>query len=83
MFQLGDFYEFFFDDAAIVARILKITLTNRRGVPMAGIPFYAINYYINQFLAANINVAVTENDGNVQNQTIQMIYEAGDQSKKS
>ncbi len=37
-FQLGDFYETFYDDAETVSRELEIVLTSRDGVPMAGVP---------------------------------------------
>ncbi|HOD74210.1 MAG TPA: hypothetical protein PKM13_06710, partial [Candidatus Bipolaricaulis anaerobius] len=33
LFQLGDFYEAFFEDAETVARDLEIILTSREGVP--------------------------------------------------
>jgi DNA mismatch repair ATPase MutS len=38
LFRLGDFYEMFFEDAEIGARLLGITLTKRGDTPMAGIP---------------------------------------------
>lgn len=44
--RIGDFVEFFFDDAIKVASILKIALTKRRDVPMAGIPFHAMESYL-------------------------------------
>ena len=34
--RLGDFYEFFFEDARVVARLLGVSLTHRREAPMAG-----------------------------------------------
>ena len=41
-FRMGDFYEMFFDDAELAARILGITLTSRGdGVPLAGVPVKA------------------------------------------
>ncbi|MCK5042894.1 MAG: hypothetical protein KAR51_02615, partial [Candidatus Aenigmarchaeota archaeon] len=50
MTRMGDFYEMFFDDAKTAARELDITLTSRGGkhrqVPLAGIPYHAIDSYI-------------------------------------
>ncbi|MBI2498577.1 MAG: hypothetical protein HYV75_11880, partial [Opitutae bacterium] len=40
LFRLGDFYEMFFEDAEIGARLLGITLTKRQTTPMAGIPHH-------------------------------------------
>src|SRR5213594_2710605 len=45
-FRLGDFYESFFEDAELAARLLQITLTSRQGAPMAGIPHHAADGYI-------------------------------------
>jgi DNA mismatch repair protein MutS len=36
LFQMGDFLETFHDDAVTASRILGLTLTKRRGIPMAG-----------------------------------------------
>ncbi len=41
LFRLGDFYEMFFEDARLGARLLQITLTSRQDAPMAGIPHHA------------------------------------------
>ena len=41
-FRMGDFYEFFYDDAAVASRELQLTLTARnkeRNIPMCGVPF--------------------------------------------
>ncbi len=64
-FRLGDFYETFFDDAAIVARELEITLTSReagkgRRVPMAGIPHHAADGYIARLLDRGFRVAICD-----------------------
>ena len=37
-FRLGDFYEMFNEDAVEVSRLLNLTLTQRAGHPMCGIP---------------------------------------------
>src|SRR2546425_10769441 len=46
LFRLGDFYETFFEDAEVAARLLQITLTSRQGAPMAGIPHHAADGYL-------------------------------------
>ena len=40
-FRLGDFYEMFGEDAREVSSLLDLTLTQRNGQPMAGIPYHA------------------------------------------
>ena len=59
-FRLGDFYEMFFDDAEVGARILGLTLTQRGGAPMAGIPFHASETYIDKLLKAGKKVAICD-----------------------
>ena len=59
-FRLGDFYEFFFEDALLVARLLNIAVTRRQEVPMAGIPFHAVDKYLGQIVAAGHAVAVCD-----------------------
>lgn len=60
LFRLGDFYEMFDDDAREGARILGITLTQRNGQPMAGIPYHAAENYIQKVLSAGMKVAICE-----------------------
>ena len=60
-FRMGDFYEMFFDDAELGARVLGITLTARGdGVPLAGVPVKAAADYLRQLIAAGHRVAVCE-----------------------
>ena len=60
-FRMGDFYEMFFDDAQLGARILNITLTSRGdGVPLAGVPVKAATDYLKQLVAAGYRVAICE-----------------------
>ena len=60
-FRMGDFYEMFFDDAELGARVLGITLTSRGdGVPLAGVPVKAAADYLRQLIAAGHRVAVCE-----------------------
>ena len=64
-FRMGDFYEMFFEDAKIAARELRITLTSREKnkknpIPMAGIPYHALNGYLTKMLKAGYKVAICE-----------------------
>src|SRR5690349_13473225 len=60
-FRMGDFYEMFFDDAELAARVLGITLTSRGdGVPLAGVPVKAAADYLRQLIAAGHRVAICE-----------------------
>jgi DNA mismatch repair protein MutS len=64
-FRLGDFYETFDDDAKITAREMEITLTSRemgkgQRVPMAGIPFHALDNYLAKLINKGYKVAICE-----------------------
>ncbi len=70
LYRLGDFYETFDEDARIVARDARISLTSRSfgrsgRVPMAGIPHHALNGYLARLLAAGHTVAIAEQVGEV------------------
>jgi len=60
LFRLGDFYEMFFEDAQMGAQLLNVSLTQRGGVPMCGIPYHAANGYIGRILRAGRKVAVCD-----------------------
>ena len=60
LFRLGDFYEMFFADAEEGSRLLDLTLTQRQGMPMCGMPFHAAEGYIAQLLKAGRRVAVCD-----------------------
>jgi DNA mismatch repair protein MutS len=60
LFRLGDFYELFFDDAIQASRILGLTLTQRHGQPMAGLPYHAADSYVRRLLAAGRKVAICD-----------------------
>ena len=50
-YRMGDFYEMFFEDAAIASKVLEITLTSRnkndaQPIPMCGVPARAAHSYI-------------------------------------
>ena len=64
-FRLGDFYETFDDDAAIVARVCDVVLTSRPTskdvrIPMAGVPYHSAEGYISRLVQAGYKVAVAE-----------------------
>ena len=55
LFQMGDFYELFFQDAHAAAQALNIALTSRsraeeEPIPMAGFPLHAAEVYIGRLL---------------------------------
>lgn len=63
LFRMGDFYETFYEDAKTASRILNITLTARdkeRKVPMAGIPFHALDNYLIKLINVNQKVVIVE-----------------------
>jgi len=61
-FRLGDFYEMFFEDAEVGARVLDIQLTSRNkdGVPLCGVPYHSAEPYIAKLLKAGYKVAICE-----------------------
>jgi DNA mismatch repair protein MutS len=60
LFRMGDFYEAFYEDAQILARVAEVTLTQRQSTPMAGIPFHSAEGYIDKLVQAGICVAIAE-----------------------
>ena len=66
MFRMGDFYEMFDDDAEAAARELDITLTSRahrkggEKIPMAGVPYHAVDGYIARLIEKGFHVAVCD-----------------------
>ncbi|MEM1212664.1 MAG: DNA mismatch repair protein MutS [Planctomycetota bacterium] len=61
LFRMGDFYELFFDDAVTAHQTLGVTLTQRtEGVPMAGVPYHAVETYLRRLIAAGHRVAVCD-----------------------
>src|SRR3990172_4298075 len=64
-FRMGDFYEFFYEDAERMSRILDLKLTSRghdgqTPIPLAGIPYKALNEYLIRLIQKKIPVAVAE-----------------------
>mgnify|MGYP004454947433 FL=1 len=64
-YRLGDFYEMFFEDAITVSHELELTLTGRNAgleerVPMCGVPYHAVNVYIDKLVKKGYKVAICE-----------------------
>ena len=81
-FRMGDFYEMFFDDAVKASAILDITLTARdaeKSIPMAGVPWHAVNGYLGRLVRAGCKVAICEqitepsNKGIVERKVIRIV----------
>ncbi len=64
LFRMGDFYEMFYEDAKTASRVLGLTLTSRSkgptAVPLAGIPYHALDTYLARLIKAGHRVAVCE-----------------------
>lgn len=64
-YRLGDFYEMFFDDAKICSKELELTLTGKscgleERAPMCGVPFHAVDTYLNKLVSRGYKVAICE-----------------------
>ncbi len=67
-FRMGDFYELFYDDARKAARLLNISLTTRgksagEPIPMAGVPYHAVDSYLAKLVKLGESVAICEQIG--------------------
>lgn len=60
LFRMGDFYEAFYEDAALLAEVLELTLTKRQGIPMSGVPWHTIEGYIDRLVERGHKVAIAE-----------------------
>ena len=64
-YRLGDFYEMFYDDALTASKELEITLTGKNcgqeeRAPMCGVPYHAVDVYLNKLVAKGYKVAICE-----------------------
>jgi DNA mismatch repair protein MutS len=65
-FRMGDFYEMFFEDAVVAARVLDLTLTSRSkdanggGIPMCGVPHHALDTYLARLVQKGYRVAICD-----------------------
>lgn len=67
-YRMGDFYELFYDDAKHAAQLLDLTLTHRghsadKPIPMAGVPYHAVENYLARLLKKGESVAICEQIG--------------------
>jgi len=67
-YRMGDFYELFHDDARRAAELLDITLTARGAsagepIPMAGVPYHAVEGYLARLIRLGQSVAICEQIG--------------------
>ncbi len=63
--RVGDFYEFYGEDAEVAAKALEITLTGREDaengrIPMAGVPFHSVEKYLSKLVAQGLKVALCD-----------------------
>ena len=68
LYRMGDFYELFYDDARRAAELLGITLTARGAsagepIPMAGVPYHAVEGYLARLVRLGESVAICEQIG--------------------
>ncbi|MBU3022074.1 DNA mismatch repair protein MutS [Aestuariibacter sp. A3R04] len=67
-YRMGDFYELFYDDAKKAAQLLDISLTARgksggEPIPMAGVPYHAVESYLARLVKMGESVAICEQVG--------------------
>jgi DNA mismatch repair protein MutS len=65
LFRMGDFYELFYEDAKLAAKVLGLTLTSRdkssdNPVPMAGFPYHALDNYLQKLIQSGLRAAICE-----------------------
>ncbi len=65
LYRVGDFYEMFFDDAVTASKELELTLTGKdcglkERAPMAGVPFHAVDVYIDRLVKKGYKAAICE-----------------------
>ena len=63
--RVGDFYEFYGDDAKLAASVLEITLTGREDgsngrIPMAGVPYHAVEKYLAKLVQSGYKVGLCD-----------------------
>jgi len=67
-YRMGDFYELFFDDAKKASNLLDISLTARgktggNAIPMAGVPYHAVENYLAKLVQLGESIAICEQIG--------------------
>ncbi|WP_217538362.1 DNA mismatch repair protein MutS [Vibrio metschnikovii] len=67
-YRMGDFYELFYDDAKRASQLLDISLTKRGAsagepIPMAGVPYHAVEGYLAKLVQLGESIAICEQIG--------------------
>lgn len=67
-YRMGDFYELFYDDAKRASQLMDISLTKRGSsagepIPMAGVPYHAVEGYLAKLVQLGESVAIAEQIG--------------------
>ena len=67
-YRMGDFYELFYDDAKRASQLMDISLTKRGAsagepIPMAGVPYHAVEGYLAKLVQLGESVAIAEQIG--------------------
>ncbi|MEZ9196620.1 DNA mismatch repair protein MutS [Shewanella sp. 10N.286.54.B9] len=67
-YRMGDFYELFYEDAKLASELLGISLTARGKsggdpIPMAGLPYHAVEGYLAKLVQLRVSVAICEQVG--------------------
>ena len=63
LFRMGDFYEMFLQDAEEAAPLMDVALTARQNaIPMAGVPYHAVDTYVARLIGAGRKVAIAEQE---------------------
>ena len=75
LFQVGDFYELFFEDARTVSAFLAIALTRRgkhqgQDIPLCGVPVHALNHYLLKLIKGGFKVAICDQQSKPQPGTV-------------
>lgn len=86
-FQVGDFYELFFEDAQRAAAFLGITLTSRgklndEPIPLCGVPVHTVDFYLHKLIKGGFKVAVCDQTepptpGKVVNRAVRQVLTPG------
>jgi DNA mismatch repair protein MutS len=86
-FQVGDFYELFFDDAKQASSFLALTLTKRgknkgEDIPLCGVPVHAVSHYLTKLIRGGFKVVLCEQlskpqPGSVVKRGVAQVYTPG------
>ena len=60
LFQVGEFYEFYGDDAVTVSNRTSLRMTQKQGVPMAGFPIWSLDEWVKTLVQEGFKLAVCD-----------------------